>query len=289
MMTQVLVTGAKGQLGREIKKLRNHFSQIYTFTDIDELDVTDKEAIRSHLAENPTDYIINCAAYTDVDGAESEPDLAMQLNREVLVNFRECLETNPGTRIIHISTDYIFRGDLLRPLREDDETEPLSIYGKTKLEGEQILKDHPAALIIRTSWLFSVFGKNFVKSMINRMDQYGDLKVVYDQMGTPTYAEDLAMAIMQIISNIESEQSKFVPGVFHYSNEGVCSWYDLAMEICRLINCKAPVLPIETAEYPLPAERPVYSVLNKSRIKEVYGVEVPYWRDSLEKCIKNLL
>lgn len=288
-MNQVLVTGAKGQLGREIKKLRNLFPQIYTFTDIDELDVTDKAALKAYLASNPADYIINCAAYTDVDGAETEPDRAMQLNRDVLINLKECLEDFPNTRIIHISTDYIYRGDLQRPIREEDLTEPISVYGKTKLEGEKVLQDHPGAIVIRTSWLFSVFGKNFVKSMINRMDQYEDMRIVYDQVGTPTYAEDLARAIMQIISDVESGESEFVPGVFNYSNEGVCSWYDLAVEICRLINCKGNIFPIETHEYPLPAKRPVYSVLNKSRIKEVYGVEVPHWRDSLEKCIKNLL
>ena len=288
-MSNVLVTGANGQLGREIKKIRNSFRQIYSFTDIDELDVSKKEVLATYLASNPSAYIINCAAYTDVDGAESEPDQAMQMNREALVNLRDCLEDHPDTRLIHISTDYVFKGDIIRPLREDDEPEPISVYGKTKLEGEKVLHGHPRAIIIRTSWLFSVFGKNFVKSMINRMDQRTDLKVVYDQVGTPTYAEDLARAIMQIISDVDSGQSVFVPGIFNYSNEGVCSWFDLAVEVCRLINCKGHVFPVETSEYPLPAPRPVYSVLNKSRIKEVYGVEVPYWRASLEKCIKNLL
>jgi dTDP-4-dehydrorhamnose reductase len=288
-MSHVLVTGAKGQLGREIKKLRNHFSQIYTFTDIEELDVTDAAAIKAHLEFHPADYIINCAAFTNVDGAESEPDQAMLLNRDVVVNLVSALEEFPDTRLIHISTDYVFRGDMLRPVREDDTPDPVSVYGKTKLEGERVLTDHPRAIVIRTSWLFSVFGKNFVKSMINRMDKYDDIKVVYDQTGTPTYAEDLAMAIMQIISGVDSGKLTFVPGIFNYSNEGVCSWYDLAMEVCRLINCKGKVLPVETAEFRLPAQRPPYSVLNKSRIKEVYGVEVPYWRGSLEKCIKNLL
>ncbi len=288
-MSNVLVTGASGQLGREIKKIRNSFKQVYTFTDIDELDVSQKDNVENYLAANTPDYIINCAAYTDVDGAESEPDLAMKMNRDVLVYMKECLENYPGTRLIHISTDYIFKGDLTRPLTEEDEAVPESVYGKTKLEGEKTLHGHPRALIIRTSWLFSVFGKNFVKGMINRMDQRNDLRIVYDQVGTPTYAEDLARAIMQIISDVEAGNTAFVPGIFNYSNEGVCSWYDLAMEVCRLINCKGLVLPIETHEYPIPAKRPVYSVLNKSKIKEVYGVEVPYWRASLEKCIKSLL
>lgn len=288
-MNQVLVTGSKGQLGREIKKFRNHFAQIYSFTDIEELDVTDSSAIESYLASQPAKYIINCAAYTDVDRAESEPDQAMLLNRDAISNLTSALDSHPETRIIHLSTDYIFRGDLLRPLKEDDNPDPLSVYGKTKLEGEKILHEHPRALVIRTSWLFSMFGRNFVKSMINRMDQYDDVKVVYDQIGTPTYAEDLALAIMRIISEVEAGNKPFVPGIFNFSNEGVCSWYDLAMEICRLITCKGRVLPVETAEYPVPAERPPYSVLNKTKIKEVYGVEVPYWRASLEKCIKHLL
>jgi len=288
-MSNVLVTGANGQLGREIKKIRNSFKQIYEFTDIDELDVTNQEAMVSYLEANPVDYIINCAAYTDVDGAEKEPERAMELNRDVLINLKHCMTQFPRIHVVHISTDYVFNGELTRPIREDDRTDPLSVYGITKLEGEKVLMGHPRALIIRTSWLFSVFGKNFVKSMINRMDQRSDLRIVYDQVGTPTFAEDLARAIMQIISDVESNKSDFVPGIFNFSNEGVCSWYDLAMEVCRLINCKGYVLPIETHEYPVPAKRPVYSVLNKSRIKEVYGIEVPYWRDSLEKCIKNLL
>jgi len=289
IMSKVLVTGAKGQLGREIKKLRNNYSQIYTFTDIEELDVTNKQALADYLASNPADYIINCAAYTDVDKAESEPDLAAQLNRDAVANLKDAVKELPETKIIHISTDYVFKGDLMRPLRETDPTNPVSVYGKTKLEGESILRDHPQAIVIRTSWLFSLFGKNFVKSMINKMDQKNDLRVVYDQIGTPTYAEDLARATMQIISEVESGNSPFVPGIFHYSNEGVCSWYDLAMEVGMQIKSRASVHPIETYEYPQPAKRPFYSVLNKSKIKKFYGVKVPYWRDSLERCIKNLI
>ncbi len=288
-MSHVLITGASGQLGREIKKIRNSFKQIYSFTDIDELDVSNKDLLKKYLSSNHTDYIINCAAYTDVDKAESEPEQAMIMNRDVLINLKECLESHPNSRLIHISTDYIFNGEVTRPLTEKDSADPLSVYGATKLEGEKVLQGHPRAIILRTSWLYSVFGKNFVKSMINRMDQRTDLKIVYDQVGTPTSAEDLGRAIMQIISDVEAGNSEFVPGIFNYSNEGVCSWYDLAMEVGRLINCKGFIFPIETHEYPLPAKRPVYSVLNKSKIKKVYGVEVPYWRDSLEKCIKSLL
>lgn len=288
-MSNVLVCGADGQLGRELKKIRNRYSQICSFTDIKELDLTDFAAISSYLSSNPTDYIINCAAYTDVDKAESDKEQAMLINRDVVANLLESLKAHPSIRMIHISTDYVYKDDKNRPLMEDDATEPSSVYGITKLEGDKLLMNHPRALVIRTSWLFSVFGKNFVKSMINRMDQRSDLKVVYDQVGTPTYAEDLARAIMQIISEVDSGKVEFTPGIYHYSNEGICSWYDLAITICRLINCSGNVIPIETHEYPTPAPRPAYSVLNKSKIKRVYGVKVPYWRDSLEQCIKNLL
>ncbi len=288
-MSDVLVTGANGQLGREIKKIRNRFSQRYSFTDVEELDLTKLEALVPYLEKHPVRYIINCAAYTDVDGAESDTEQAMRLNRDIPANLNLLLEKDPQLKLIHLSTDYVFEGKVNRPLREDDPTGPLGVYGETKLKGEEILTGHPRVMIIRTSWLYSVFGRNFVKSMVNRMDQRTDLRVVYDQVGTPTYAEDLASAIMQIISEVEEQHTPFIPGLFHYSNEGVCSWYDLAMEICRLINCKSQISPVETREYPLPARRPAYSVLNKSRIKEVYNLEIPHWRDSLERCIKNLL
>lgn len=288
-MSHVLVCGAKGQLGREIKKLRMQFSQVYTFTDIEELDLMSASAIENYLHKNPADFIINCAAYTNVDGAETDPKGAMQLNRDLVMNLASAMELFPLTRIIHISTDYVFAGDLLRPLTEEDAPGPLSSYGISKLEGDRVLQDHPRALIIRTSWLYSVFGRNFVKNMINHMDKRDELSVVYDQVGSPTYGEDLARAIMQIVSDVDSGQRPFVPGIFNYSNEGVCSWYDFAVAICRLISCKARILPVETSGFPLPARRPPYSVLNKSRIREVYGVEVPYWRDSLEKCIRNLM
>ncbi|MCK4879165.1 MAG: dTDP-4-dehydrorhamnose reductase [Bacteroidales bacterium] len=288
-MSHVLVTGANGQLGRELKKMRNRFRQTYTFTDVEELDATNLKALKSYLASHPVDFIINCAAYTDVERAESEPDQAMKLNRDILVNFKNCLEEFRSVRIIHISTDYVYRGEQPRPIREDDPTAPLGVYARTKLEGENVLRGHPRALIVRTSWLYSVFGKNFVKNMINRMDQKSDLKVVYDQVGSPTYAEDLARAIMQIISDVESDMIQFVPGIFNYSNSGVCSWYDITMEICRMIGCRAKVIPIESHEFSGLAKRPAYTVMNKSRIQEVYGVDVPYWRISLERCIHDLI
>ncbi|MFO7935906.1 MAG: dTDP-4-dehydrorhamnose reductase [Bacteroidales bacterium] len=288
-MSKVLVTGADGQLGREIQKLQNHYAQEFVFTDVKDLDITDRQKIRDYLSSGTPSYIINCAAYTDVDGAEEEPEKARILNRDAVENLRESLESFPEIRLFHISTDYVFGGTGHLPLKEDDPTLPESVYGKTKLEGESLLHGHSRAIVIRTSWLYSVFGKNFVKSMINRMDQHDDLMVVYDQVGTPTYAEDLAGAIMQIISDVEAGKSSFVPGVFHYSNEGVCSWYDLAIEICRLIHCRGLILPIETSDYPRPAQRPAYSVLNKSKIKNTYRVKIPYWRESLERCVNQLI
>ncbi|HER07610.1 MAG TPA: dTDP-4-dehydrorhamnose reductase [Bacteroides sp.] len=288
-MSRVLVTGADGQLGRELRKLQKLFGQDYVFTDVAELDITDADGLNRYLTSNPASYLINCAAYTDVDGAESEPEKAGILNRDAVENLKNCLEAFPALRLIHLSTDYVFPGDRPHPLKEDDPTGPESVYGQTKLEGESVLHGHPRAMVIRTSWLYSEFGKNFVKSMIGRMDRDDDMMVVYDQVGTPTYGEDLANAIMQIISDVESGQSSFIPGVFHYSNEGVCSWYDLAMEVCRLAKCKTRIFPIETADYPLPAKRPAYSVLSKSKIKQTYRVEVPHWRVSLEKCINHLL
>ncbi|MEZ5072461.1 MAG: dTDP-4-dehydrorhamnose reductase [Bacteroidales bacterium] len=290
-MSKILVTGADGQLGREIKKLRNTVEDIYEFTDIDQLDLTDREGLLTHLRRNPVDFIVNCAAYTLVDKAEDEPDRAMLLNRDIPANLRACLDEFPGLRVVHISTDYVFKGDLARPLNEEDTPNPQSVYGKSKWEGEKILRDHSRVLLIRTSWLYSMFGRNFVKTMINKMDQHDELRVVYDQVGTPTYAEDLARAIMTILRDVDRNVAVFVPGIFHYSNEGVCSWYDLAVEICRHSGCKrkSQIVPVLTREFSLPAPRPAYSVLDKTRIKEVYGVEVPHWRESLEKCIKNLL
>jgi dTDP-4-dehydrorhamnose reductase len=288
-MSKVLVIGANGQLGREIKKIRNRFRQSYTFTDVEELDATNLAALKSYLSVNPVEFIVNCAAYTDVERAEKEPELAMKLNRGIPMNLKNCLEDFRSVRIIHISTDYVYRGEQPRPIREDDPTAPSGVYARTKLEGEEALRGHPRALIIRTSWLYSVFGKNFVKNMINRMDQKTDLRVVYDQVGTPTYAEDLARAIMQIISDVDSDMIQFAPGLFNYSNSGVCSWFDLTKEICRLIGCKANILPIESSEFPAAVKRPAYSIMNKSRIQEVYGVKVPYWRDSLERCINDLI
>ncbi|PID91916.1 MAG: dTDP-4-dehydrorhamnose reductase [Bacteroidetes bacterium] len=283
------MAGASGQLGREFKNLSPRYGEVYSFADIEELDLTNMDALRAYLKEKPADYIVNCAAYTHVDHAEEEREKAMLLNRNIPANLREVLRDCPGTKLIHISTDYVFEGTLARPLKEEDPVSPLSFYGKSKLEGERMLHDCEDALIIRTSWLYSIFGRNFVKGIINRLDRHEDLRIVYDQVGTPTYAGDLAKAIMKIVSDLASGRSVFVPGIFHYSNEGVCSWYDLGMEIAQHLKSKSRIEAVRSREFPTPARRPAYTVLDKAKIKEVYGVEVPYWRDSLHHCLKKLL
>lgn len=287
-MSKVLVCGAKGQLGREIRKLRMHFPEVYEFTDLEELDLTDGDSIKAYLSSFPANYIVNCAAYTDVDGAEREREKAMLLNRDIVANLQDAIREFPGTRLVHISTDYVFAGDQNRPYVEEDEPGPKSAYGESKLQGEILLRDNPSVIIVRTSWLYSIFGKNFVKGMMNRMDRKESLKVVYDQVGSPTYAEDLARAVMHIISGIENGTHEFVPGLFHYSNEGVCSWYDFAWEICSMLGCGTRPAPVDSGQFPQEAVRPAYAVLSKDKIKRVYGVEVPYWKESLQKCINGL-
>jgi len=286
-MISILVTGANGQLGNELKKLAGNYDFNFIFTDIDELDLTDPEACCTAITEISPEYVINCAAYTAVDRAEEEPDLAFMVNRDVVGNLMDACGTN-GARLIHISTDYVFPGDRPVPLKEEDPTGPKSVYGLSKLEGEKILRDNPDAMIIRTSWLYSTYGKNFVKSMISLMKEREELGVVFDQAGSPTYAEDLARAILEIIQKIDNGEKSFQSGIYHYANEGVCSWYDLAREVGVLTGSKCKVRPIETKEYPTPAPRPVYSVLNKNKIKTVYNIVIPHWCESLKKCIDNL-
>jgi dTDP-4-dehydrorhamnose reductase len=287
-MSTVLVTGARGQLGRAITELSQASDLEFLFTDVDELDLRDSAQIRDYLERHPVEYIVNCAAYTQVDKAEEEATLAQELNSSIVDQLYRAVRQRPGTRLIHLSTDYVFTGDLCRPLREDDPTGPRSVYGKTKLEGEQVLSGRPEAMIIRTSWLYSAHGNNFVSNMTRRMEKGQDLGVVYDQVGCPTWAGDLARTILDILEGVDRGETSFVPGIFHYANEGVCSWFDLCVEIRRLTGFQVDIRPIETHEYPLPAERPAFSVLNKNKIREVYGVKTPHWRDSLEICIKQI-
>ncbi len=286
---KILVTGADGQLGSAIRDLADQFKHIqFILTDINELDLTDSEAVTAFVNHERPDYIINCAAYTAVDIAEKESDLAKLINTKVPATLARLSKT-VNARLVHVSTDYVFDGTTYVPYVEEDLVNPESVYGRSKLNGEiAVLKEAPSSLIIRTSWLYSAYGKNFVKTMIKLGEERDELKVVYDQVGTPTYAGDLALAILTIIDRTSKEECVWKPGIYHYSNEGVCSWYDFAKAIHELSGVTCQVRPISTDEYPSVAVRPPYSVLNKSKIKRIFGIQIPYWRDSLQQCILEL-
>ena len=275
----ILVTGSNGQLGNELRKISGMFpDNSFFFTDIDELDISNSVAVNNFFESKRIQTVINCAAYTAVDKAENDEPTAMLINASsVRYLAKACSKSN--ATLIHISTDYVYDGNACKPYKEGHPTAPASAYGRSKLAGEEAAMSTPKALIIRTSWLYSSFGNNFVKTMIRLGKERDTLNVVFDQTGTPTYAADLALIIMEIVRKTEKNDLK--TGIFHYSNEGVCSWYDFAREIMQQAGLKCDVKPIETKDYPLPAPRPHYSVLNKTRIKTVYGVEIPHWKDSL--------
>lgn len=280
----ILITGCNGQLGNEIQLLQAQYAQhTWLNTDVNELDITDKAAIERFVEANEIDGIVNCAAYTAVDKAESDPQLARKLNADAPAFLAEAVAKRGG-RMVQVSTDYVFNGTKHTPYVETDEPCPNSIYGQTKLEGEQaVSKLCPNAMIIRTAWLYSEFGNNFVKTMIRLGREREQLGVIFDQVGTPTYAHDLATAIMTAIDK------GIKPGVYHFSNEGVTSWYDFTKSIHRLAGINTcQVSPLHTAEYPTPACRPAYSVLDKTKIKDAYGIEIPHWEESLAKCIAKL-
>lgn len=284
---KVMITGAYGQLGTCLKEMSASYSELMIdLTDYDTLDITDRDAVSKYLGNSRPDFVVNCAAYTAVDKAENDHDAAHRLNALGPENLSlGCRQT--GARLIHISTDYVFDGSSNTPYSETHSPNPKSVYGKTKLEGERlVLKQLPESVIIRTSWLYSAHGNNFVKTMIRLGQERNLLKVVFDQTGTPTYAGDLAKAILKIISVSIKDNDSWNPGVYHFSNLGVCSWYDFAVEThkCTSITCK--VEPILSSAFPTVAPRPSYSVLDKSRIQATYGLEIPYWRDSLMKCIQ---
>ena len=285
-MSNILVTGANGQLGSEIKELAENYSEYsFIFTDKNNLDITKENEISKFFDSNKINTIINCAAYTAVDLAEDEKETANQINH-ISVKLIATEAKKRNIKFIHVSTDYVFDGTSHVPYIETDSTNPQSVYGSTKLKGEQILKEiNPEnSVIIRTSWVYSSFGNNFVKTMLRLGKERESLNVIFDQIGTPTYARDLAKYILNIIPKINNKK----PETYHYSNEGVCSWYDFAKTIFELkhINCK--VAPIPSSAYPTKAKRPHYSVLNKQKIKEHFTIEIPYWRDSLADCLKLL-
>ena len=280
----ILITGCNGQLGNEMQLLEKENPQhTYFNTDVAELDITDQEAINKFVADKEIDGIVNCAAYTAVDKAEDNETLCQKLNAEAPAYLAYAIGQRGGW-MIQISTDYVFDGTQHTPYVEDDETCPNSVYGRTKLVGElNVQKFCEQSMIIRTAWLYSTFGNNFVKTMIRLGKEKPELGVIFDQIGTPTYARDLAVAIFTAINQ------GIVPGVYHFSNEGVISWYDFTKAIHRIAGittCK--VRPLHTAEYPTPANRPHYSVLDKTRIKTVYGLDIPYWEESLAECIAKL-
>jgi len=282
----ILVTGSKGQLGSEIQKISKNYSDYkFTYTDIDELDITSKKDVNKFVSDNNFDIIINCAAYTAVDKCETEKNAARKANVIAVKNLAMACADN-DISLIHISTDYVYDGKNHIPYKESDFTNPESYYGQTKLEGEQVIDEYAIkAVIIRTSWLYSAFGNNFVKTIIKHATAKDELNVVYDQIGTPTYAGDLATIILENIKKLELLEGI---NLYNFSNEGVCSWYDFAKEIVELKNIKCIINPIETKDYPLPAPRPAYSILNKDKIKTQLNTSIPYWKDSLKKCLKEL-
>lgn len=285
-MTNILVIGSEGQLGLEIK---NRYQSVpggnFTFTTLEELDVTNSGLLKATILKLPYEYIINCTAYTAVDKAEKEAELAQKINADALTIIGETA-AQTGAKVIHISTDYVFDGTNFKPYTEEQSTCPQSVYGRTKLEGEQNLfaKNHQS-IILRTSWLYSAYGNNFVKTMLRLGQERDELNVIYDQIGTPTYAGDLADVILEIISKDITKKILFHPGIYHYSNEGVASWYDFTIAIHQENGISCNVKPIESKDYPTPAPRPHYSVLNKSKIKQTYQITIPYWKDSLKKCL----
>lgn len=287
-MKTIIVTGANGQLGNSVRQWAEKYPQyIFVYTDIDTLDICDATAVKSFVKEKGADYIINCAAYTAVDKAEDDETLCARINQEAVQNLGEAAQ-EVGAKVIHVSTDYVFDGTNHVPYVETDATCPASVYGRTKLAGEQaLLKVCPeSSVIIRTAWLYSEFGNNFVKTMLRLGSEREQLSVVFDQVGSPTYAGDLAAAILTVLE--QAEKGSFVPGVYHFSNEGVCSWYDFAVKIMELGGKTCQVAPIESKEYPAKANRPHYSVLNKAKIKTTYQVVVPHWETSLRKCIEAI-
>ncbi len=283
----ILITGANGQLGNCMRNAVKDSKDNYIFTDVAELDITNAEDVKKTVEDNDIKIIVNCAAYTNVDKAETDADFAELLNAKAVRNLADAVKENDGT-LIHVSTDYVFGGSLGNtPRTESEPTNPTGVYGVTKLHGEQeIQKSGVKALIFRTAWLYSEYGKNFVKTMKELTATRPQLKVVFDQVGTPTYAQDLADTIFTIIENRQMDGNE---GIYHYSNEGVCSWYDFTKSIAEITgNTTCDIQPCHSNEFPSPVIRPAYSLLDKTKLKETFMTRVPYWTDSLKKCIKNL-
>jgi dTDP-4-dehydrorhamnose reductase len=286
----ILVTGSTGQLGQSIQSINaDHFEYEFIFVNRQQLDLSNEKSIAGFFEHNTFDIVVNCAAHTAVDKAESEPELANQINHLAVQQLAHIVKRHRA-KLIHISTDYVFSGKGYRPYSETDEVSPDGVYGTTKFQGEQAIQQtlKTNAVIIRTSWVYSEYGNNFVKTMLKLGEDRDSLNVIFDQVGTPTYAKDLAKAIMSIIQSQAFNQADFKTNVVHFSNEGVCSWYDFAKTIFELTNIQCIVNPIETKDYRTPAERPYYSVLNKAKIKRTYNLAIPYWKDGIKQCLTAL-
>ena len=284
-MFNILVTGSNGQLGSEIKELSKEYDYNFFFTTRSDIDITNKANIKEFCQKNIINVIINCAAYTAVDKAQSDEINADLINRKAVKKLA-LVSQELNIKLIHISTDYVFDGKNFKPYCEEFQTNPQSIYGKTKLDGENEMRDiNPKnSIIIRTSWIYSYYGNNFVKTMLRLGKEKEELGVIFDQVGTPTYAKDLAITILNIIPQIENHKVE----IYNYSNEGVLSWYDFAKEIMKMAKLNCKINPIETYQYPTPAKRPHFSLLNKSKIKSKFNLEIPYWKDGLDDCLKRL-
>ncbi len=288
-MSKILVTGSNGQVGQEIQFLSSRFPQLsFTYVDLADLDITDSDAVDAIFAAGQFDYCINCAAYTAVDKAEADQALATAVNvTGVEYLAKACKKTH--CQLVHLSTDYVYHNTCNRPLVETDEVNPQSVYASTKLAGDlAALSIAPQSLVIRTSWVYSSFGHNFVKTMQRLGKERDALGVVFDQIGTPTYARDLAHGILQIIDQCAQKDTPIDGGIYHYSNEGVCSWYDFALAIFELENIECQVSPIESIAYPTPASRPPFSVLNKQKIKNTFNLSIPHWREGLKNCLEAI-
>lgn len=289
-MKNILITGSNGQLGTELQGLSyTHAYNGFKFyhTDLETLDITSKEQVNRFFENNPVDCLINCAAYTGVDKAESEPDKARMVNTLAAEYLARACDVH-NTSMIHVSTDYVFDGSTAVPYREDDIARPLSVYGTTKLEGEKAVLKLERGTVIRSSWLYSHYGKNFFNTVLRLASEKDHISMVYDQVGTPTYARDLARVLLFIANSAVSGTNSVPGGLYHFSNEGVCSWYDFAAEIVKMKGLHCRITPIETELYPLPAKRPNFSVLNKTKIRSFLTFDIPHWRDSLSSCIDQL-
>ncbi|MFP4489474.1 MAG: dTDP-4-dehydrorhamnose reductase [Bacteroidales bacterium] len=288
-MKKILVTGAKGQLGREIQR-QSHLVKdaSFLFMDIEELDLTNEIQLKKIISDIKPDFLVNCAAYTAVDRAENDEANAFAVNATAVQNIIKAAGIVPDMKLIHISTDFVFGGKSKTPYREDSKTGALSVYGKSKQKGEEYALSYPLSVIIRTSWLYSEYGGNFVKTIMRLAAERDEINVINDQVGTPTWAADLASAVIRITGLSIRDEDRFIPGIYHYSNEGHCSWYEFAREIKKIEGLDIKINPVSTVEFPLPAERPKFSVLSLDKIKKTYNISIPSWQESLEECIKRI-